>query len=270
MSSRIGSNGSFSTAADVDFWKDGTPSRPYQVLGFLMGSSEAELLGSFGTPALAKQVRSAGGDALILTRVADLPLQARAAMAGIPGAPKLQFWVVKYLPAGAQVVAEGDHGRQMAEMQAWTSRQCSDPNSLTSMAGLSPEQRKAIRKEIRATIARITQAIRNEPEEVRRQTEEVHRLTMQMLDCQEQRQIELATDAAIRGGVGTQTTWTSPSDRAIGGRSIATAEERLGDGTHCIDVTDVVIIDGEEVVASKRMCRPSGAAGYRKVRSEQA
>ena len=269
MASRIGSNGSFSTAAGVDFWKDGTPSRPYQMLGFLLGSSESELLDSFGTPALAKAVRAAGGDALLLTRVSDLPLQARAAMAGIPGAPKLQFWVVKYLPANADVVAENDHRRQLAEMQTWTSQQCSDPNSLTRMAGLSPEQRKAVRKEIRDTIARITQAVRNEPAEVRRQTEEVHRLTIQMLDCQEQRQIELATDAAIRGGVGTEMKWTSPSDPAVEGRSIAAAQQTLGDGTHCIDVTDVIIIDGEEAVASKRMCRPSGAAGYRITRSQQ-
>lgn len=269
MASRIGSDGISSTAGGVEFWQNGTPSRPYQLLGFLMGTSERELLKSFGTPALAERVRAAGGDALILTPVSDLPLQVRAAIEGIPGAPEFQFWVVKYLAADADAVSEGDHARQVTELQAWTIQQCNEVNSLTSMAGLSPGQRRAIRKEIRETIARIAHAIRNEPAKVRRETEEMHRLTMQMLDCQEQREIGLATDAAIRGGVGTVAKWTSPSDPTIQGRSIAAAEETLSDGTHCVDVTDVIIIDGEEVLASKRMCRARGAAGYRMARIQQ-
>lgn len=264
FTAKIGAGGTPATVAGVDFWKGGAPARPYRVLGFLMGRSEAEILQSVGTLGLARQVRDSGGDALLVSDTADLPPPAQAAMRGIPGAPRFQFWIIKYLPAGAYAVAEDDHARQLIEMKAWTEDQCRDPNSMTSMAGLSPEERKAIREEIRKTMARIGQAIGHQPERVRRRDEEVHRLTMQMLDCQEQRQVQSATDAAIRGGVGTEVEWTSATRPAVQGRSIAAAQDTLGDGTHCITVRDVIIIDGEETISHKRMCRPRGASGYQK------
>lgn len=263
FTAKIGAGGTPTTAAGVDFWSGGTPARPYQLLGFLMGS-EAEILKSVGTAGLAAQVRAAGGDALLVSDTADLPPQAQAAMSGIAGAPKFQFWIVKYLSAGAYAVAEDDHAGQLTEMKAWTEDQCSDPNSITSMAGLSAEQRKAVREEIRKAMARIATATSNLPEEVRRRDAEMHRLTMQMLDCQEQRQVQSATDAAIRGGLGTEVQWTSATRPAVAGRSIAAAQDTLADGTHCITVRDVIIIDGEETISQKRMCRPAGASGYKK------
>ncbi len=86
-----------------------------------------------------------------------------------------------------------------------------------------------------------------------------------LLDCREQRKASEATDEAIRGGVGTTATWTSESRPNVSGQSVATGEETLADGSHCMTVTDVVIIDGEETRAPKRMCRQPGSARYARV-----
>ena len=72
------------------------------------------------------------------------------------------------------------------------------------------------------------------------------------LDCHEQQQAALATDRAIQGGVGTTATWTSRTRARVSGSSIVTAQDRDG---ACVTVTDVVIIDGQETRAPKRMCR---------------
>ncbi len=88
---------------------------------------------------------------------------------------------------------------------------------------------------------------------------------MKLLDCKEQQQAAKATDDAIRGGVGTEVQWTSESRPNVSGKSKVTAAEQLADGGHCMTVTDVVIVDGEETMVPKRMCRARGASGYAKV-----
>ena len=72
------------------------------------------------------------------------------------------------------------------------------------------------------------------------------------LDCHEQQQAALATDRAITGGVGRTATWTSETRAHVSGSSVVTAQDR---GGACVTVTDVVIIDGQETRAPKRMCR---------------
>ena len=264
---RIGTGGTSSTIAGIDFWRAGIPARPYKWLGFLIGNSEAELLKSVGTAISAKVVRDAGGDALIVVAVADLPIQTRVAIGSSAGAPKYQFWVIKYLPAGAYAVADDDHAKQLAEAKLWTEDQCVNPNSLTNMAmaQLTAEQRSAARAEVRRQIARIADAMANEPEGAQQRNYEMQRLALQMLECQEQRQVAQATEAAIRGGVGTEANWISKSRPAVNGRSVAAAQETLTDGTHCITVTDVIIVNGEEMSSAKRMCRQAGSSGYRQV-----
>jgi surface antigen len=84
-----------------------------------------------------------------------------------------------------------------------------------------------------------------------------------LLDCKEQQQAAQATNEAIRGGVGTETSWTSASRPNVSGKSKVTAEEKLADGGNCLTVTDVVIVDGEETTVPKRMCRGSDG-GYQK------
>lgn len=83
-----------------------------------------------------------------------------------------------------------------------------------------------------------------------------------LLDCKEQQQAANATNEAIRGGVGTESSWQSESRPNVSGKSIVTADEILADGGNCLTVTDVVIVDGEETTVPKRMCRAKGASGY--------
>ncbi len=86
-----------------------------------------------------------------------------------------------------------------------------------------------------------------------------------LLDCKEQAQAARATDTAIRGGVGTEVEWKSESRANVSGRSTVTAEEKLADGGQCMTVTDVVIVDGEETMVPKKMCRSKGASGFARV-----
>jgi len=86
-----------------------------------------------------------------------------------------------------------------------------------------------------------------------------------LLDCKEQQQAAAATNEAIRGGVGAESSWQSETRPNVRGSSKVTAEEKLADGGNCLTVTDVVIVDGEETTVPKRMCRAKGASGYAKV-----
>jgi hypothetical protein len=83
-----------------------------------------------------------------------------------------------------------------------------------------------------------------------------------MLDCKEQQQAAKATEQAIRGGLGTEVSWKSETRPNVTGKSKVTAQEKLADGSGCLTVTDVVIVDGQETTVPKRMCRAKGASGY--------
>jgi surface antigen len=82
------------------------------------------------------------------------------------------------------------------------------------------------------------------------------------LDQQEQKQAASATTEAVRGGVGTTSSWASATRPNVTGSSTVKAQTTASNGTSCMDVTDVVIVDGEETRVSKRMCRAPGASGY--------
>jgi hypothetical protein len=88
---------------------------------------------------------------------------------------------------------------------------------------------------------------------------------LKMLDCKEQQQAAKATDEAIRGGVGTESAWQSETRANVHGSSKVTGQEQLADGGQCLTVTDVVIVDGEETVVPKKMCKSPGQSGYVKV-----
>ena len=92
-----------------------------------------------------------------------------------------------------------------------------------------------------------------------------------LLDEDEQEQAANATIEATRGGgedgtegppVGQSAVWTSGSRDEVQGSSTVTGREETGDDADCITVTDVIIIEGEETRAEKRMCRPPGTARY--------
>jgi surface antigen len=77
-----------------------------------------------------------------------------------------------------------------------------------------------------------------------------------LLDCDEQRKAANATEEAVRQGeVGTTATWESETRPGVTGSSTVTTVEAQAVDGECMTVTDVVIIDGEETRAPKRMCR---------------
>ncbi len=92
------------------------------------------------------------------------------------------------------------------------------------------------------------------------------------LDPDEQKQAAQATLEATRsfdeeGGegaeVGSSTTWTSNTRENVSGSStVVASDDRTRRGLQCITVTDVVIVEGEETKADKRMCRRPPAARY--------
>jgi surface antigen len=83
-----------------------------------------------------------------------------------------------------------------------------------------------------------------------------------LLNCKEQRQAAEATQQAVRGGVGSTASWTSENRPAVSGSSTVTGQTARADGSRCLTVTDVVIVNGEETRAPKTMCRAPGASGY--------
>ena len=90
------------------------------------------------------------------------------------------------------------------------------------------------------------------------------------LDPEEQKQAAEATLEATRvsedGGdveVGAMAAWTSETRDDVSGTSTVVAKNDAGaDGVQCITVSDVIIVDGEETRADKRMCRTPPAVRY--------
>ncbi|MGJ8537828.1 MAG: hypothetical protein ACSHW2_11790, partial [Parasphingopyxis sp.] len=54
----------------------------------------------------------------------------------------------------------------------------------------------------------------------------------------------------------------SPTRADVSGSSTVTALNSRPNGARCMDVTDVVIVSGEETRISKRMCRGPGESRY--------
>lgn len=88
------------------------------------------------------------------------------------------------------------------------------------------------------------------------------------LDPEEQKQAAAATVEATRGDqVGSSATWTSNTRENVSGTSTVIARNDKvaspnGQTVQCITVTDVIIVNGEETTANKRMCRAPGSARY--------
>lgn len=82
------------------------------------------------------------------------------------------------------------------------------------------------------------------------------------LDAREQEKAATATNEAVRGGVGTSSSWASDTRPGVTGSSTVTAATQTAGGGSCVSVNDVIIVNGEETKVSKRMCRQPGASGY--------
>lgn len=74
-----------------------------------------------------------------------------------------------------------------------------------------------------------------------------------------------ATRADPQGGVpqvGSTASWNSSTREDVRGTSTVTQRDTSSGDLDCITVTDIVIIEGEEARADKRMCRAPGSARY--------
>lgn len=93
---------------------------------------------------------------------------------------------------------------------------------------------------------------------------------LNLLDCDEQKKAAKATEEvtakAEAGGAGTTVAWRSESRPGVSGKSTVKAVDTGGQGgRRCMTVEDVVIIDGEETVLPKRMCKQPPSTRYAKV-----
>lgn len=83
------------------------------------------------------------------------------------------------------------------------------------------------------------------------------------LDPKEQLQAAEATTVATRGeAVGSTASWTSDTRENVSGTSTVTGKTKVAGGTSCMNVTDVVIVEGQETTATKKMCKAPGTSRY--------
>ncbi|WP_260583608.1 hypothetical protein [Sphingopyxis sp. PET50] len=83
------------------------------------------------------------------------------------------------------------------------------------------------------------------------------------LDPGEQVQAAAATEAVTRGEeVGATESWTSETRENVSGSSTVASINTESGGRKCMNVTDVVIVEGEETRVSKRMCKGPGEPRY--------
>ncbi len=80
---------------------------------------------------------------------------------------------------------------------------------------------------------------------------------------EEQEQAAEATQVATEGGeIGKTIEWQSSVRENVSGSSTVASKNALPDGTPCMVLADIVIVDGEELKVSKTMCKLPGAARY--------
>jgi hypothetical protein len=83
------------------------------------------------------------------------------------------------------------------------------------------------------------------------------------LDPAEQVQAAAATEEITREGeIGSTANWTSETRENVSGSSTVASKNQLADGSSCMNVTDIVIVEGEETRVSKKMCRGPGQSRY--------
>ncbi len=83
------------------------------------------------------------------------------------------------------------------------------------------------------------------------------------LDPEEQKKAADATLEATRGEqVGSSSSWTSETRANVSGTSTVAARNDMGDGSTCMLVDDIIIVNGEETRAQKRMCRRPPSPRY--------
>ncbi len=80
---------------------------------------------------------------------------------------------------------------------------------------------------------------------------------------EEQKQAAEATEQVTRNEeIGKTVEWKSTVRENVFGSSTVSAKNKLANGTPCLTITDVAIVDGDEIRLSKKMCKLPGAHRY--------
>jgi surface antigen len=80
---------------------------------------------------------------------------------------------------------------------------------------------------------------------------------------EEQEQAAEATQEATRNGeIGKTVAWQSSVRENVSGSSTISSKNEMPDGTPCMVLADIVIVDGEELRVSKTMCKLPGSGHY--------
>lgn len=83
------------------------------------------------------------------------------------------------------------------------------------------------------------------------------------LDEKEQKVAAEATIAVTKKEeVGATAKWTSPTREGVAGSSTITALNTEPNGSRCLSITDIAIVEGEETRVAKRMCRQKPGEPY--------
>lgn len=83
------------------------------------------------------------------------------------------------------------------------------------------------------------------------------------LDEKEQKVAAQATvDVTKQEAVGATASWQSPTREGVTGSSTITALNTEPNGSKCLSITDIAIIEGEETRVAKRMCRKKAGEPY--------
>ena len=85
--------------------------------------------------------------------------------------------------------------------------------------------------------------------------------------CQlDEKEQKVAADATVavtkKEEVGATAKWTSPTREGVAGSSTITALNTEPNGSKCLSITDIAIVEGEETRVSKRMCRTKPGEPY--------
>jgi surface antigen len=90
----------------------------------------------------------------------------------------------------------------------------------------------------------------------------VAEIACQLTEEEQELAAEATEEVTQQEEVGATAEWTSPTRGDVSGSSTVTALNSEPSGATCLEVTDIVIIEGEETTAQKTMCRQPGETRY--------
>ena len=90
----------------------------------------------------------------------------------------------------------------------------------------------------------------------------VSEIACKLTEDEQEKAAEVTLELTRAEEVGATASWESDTRENVSGVSTITAMNTEPSGLKCMNITDVVIIDGEEARATKRMCRQPGESRY--------